>query len=337
MARWLGPCAALAGCIALVGCDASGSAGRDSGRGDAGALDAGRRDASGGGDAGRSDAGSRDAGAGGDGGAPAGDAEAPRDAGPPRGPLAANRDRLLGTYFDHLRERPDEVQSNGLRGADLGSVCDLWSRLDPSARAVFLTITARLQGSILGSDGSAMLDHVTRVYRIAGGEGATASDPGSCGGGEHNRMIMSMDAALHAALLAAHARGGARRPDGRFDIADIPEDGRWRDSEDLAGPHDPFDRSNETEDGAPRGQVHYFADPSSSLARSPLGRSDVEALVDPFAFEMDHDFDCVHSSNPLCEYTFYGPFCIPRERKLGLDIYVEGYGDIEADWAPPGC
>ncbi|HYU15768.1 MAG TPA: hypothetical protein VEL05_06850, partial [Candidatus Acidoferrum sp.] len=95
--------------------------------------------------------------------------------------------------------------------------------------------------------------------------------------------------------------------------------------------------SDETDDGAPRGQVHYFRDPGSARASQPLARLDLADLVDPLALEMDHDYDCAHSSNPLCEYTFYGRFCFPRPTALGVDIYADGYGPIEADWRPPGC
>ena len=248
-----------------------------------------------------------------------------------------NRDRLLGSYFDHLKAHPDDEQSNGLIGRDLIDVCDLWSKLDSSSRNTFLTVTARLEGSILGADQTPALDHVTQVYRIAGGEGAQGTDPGSCGGGEFNRLIMSMDAQLHASLVAANDNGGDRGPDGNFDVADIPEDESWRDSGDAAGPHDPFDLSDETDEGAPRGQVHFFRDPASELASLPLGRLDVEELVDPFALEMDQDYDCPHNSNPNCEYTFYGPLCAPQSTKLGVDIYGDNYGAIDPDWRPSGC
>jgi hypothetical protein len=211
---------------------------------------------------------------------------------------SGNRDRLLATYFDRLKSIPDVQQSNGLIGRDLASVCD---------------------------------------HRIIGGEGASGADPGSCGGGEFNRMIMSMDGQLHGALVAASDNEGDENDAGVFDIADIQEDSSWRDSSDVAGPHDPFDLSDETEDGAPRGQVHYFRDPASPVANTPLGRIDVADVVDPFALEMDHDFDCAHNSNPSCEYTFYGRFCFPQSTKRGTDIYTGNYGDFEPGWRPAGC
>src|SRR5207248_1335698 len=140
------------------------------------------------------------------------------------------RDRLLKTYFDFLKANAMQPQSNGLSGANVSRPCDVWQKLDPSARAVFLTITARMQGSRLGVDGSSMLFHVTKLYRVSGGQGATANDPGSCGGGEYNRMIMSMDAALHDAQLAANQHKGATQQNGKRDIADVVQSSWWRDS-----------------------------------------------------------------------------------------------------------
>lgn len=261
----------------------------------------------------------------------------PADAGPPPDTLPSNRDRLLAAYLDWLQATAPAPQSNGLSGDQITTTCDLWAKLDPSARAVFLTLTARLQGSRLGADDTSMLSHVTRVYRISGGQGATASDPGSCGGGEYNRVIMSMDPTLHAALSAANAHKGAVQGNGKYDISDIPASSRWRDSHDLGGPHAPFDQSDETEGGAPRGQVHFFTDPSSPAANAPLGRLDLTSLVDPGALEMDQDYDCVHNSNPLCSYVTYGPLCLPMTSALGADIYHQGYGDFDPAYQPAGC
>ena len=140
---------------------------------------------------------------------------------------------------------------------------------------MFLTLTARMQGSVLGTDGSSMLSHIVTVYRVVGGQGATPSDPGSCGGGEFNRMIMSMDAELHASQLAANQHQGARQQNNQYDIADVVPSSYWRDSHDLGGPHAPFDLSDETNGGAPRGQTQYFQDPTSSAreARRSAGKT----------------------------------------------------------------
>ena len=266
-------------------------------------------------------------------------AAAPPDASPPPDTLAANRDRLLASYLDFLRASPTTVQSNGLAGGQLAGVCDLWTRLDPSSQAVFLTLTARLQGATLAADGSSMLGHVTRLYRVAGGQGAAGSAAGSCGGGEYNRMMMSMDAALQQALRAANLDRGQAGANGKPDIADIPvgNDAVWRDSHDAAGPHAPFDLSDETEAGAPRGQVQYFRDPTSAAAEAALGRLDLETLIDPYALEMDQDYDCVHNSNPLCDYVTYGPLCAPEPSLRGLDLYQQRYGSVVPAWQPAGC
>jgi hypothetical protein len=159
-------------------------------------------------------------------------------------------------------------------------VCALWRTLVPSAQSVYLTLTARLQSSKVSADGSSMLAHVTKVYRIAGGDGATATDPGQCGG-DGNRLFLSMEAPLHDALIAASTNKG--QPNGaKPDIEDVPigAGSYWRDSHDLGGSHAPFDISDETENGAPRGQVQYFEDPASAAAKSPLNRTDLKTLVD---------------------------------------------------------
>jgi hypothetical protein len=250
--------------------------------------------------------------------------------------LDGNRDRLLETYLLRLKSIPDARQSNGLVGGALDNVCDLWARLDPSSRLVFLTLTHRMQGSTL-RDGSHVLDHVVKLYRVSGGRSASASAAGSCGGAEYNRMIMSMDSDLHAAQVAANVDRGALGRDYKRDIADIPPASFWRNSHDLAGPHKPFTASDETNAGAPRGQTQYFFDPASTRALSALGRLDVADVVDPFALEMDQDYDCVHHSNPACPYRFYGRRCLPRSRKLGTAIYWQYYGNFVPAWQPTGC
>jgi hypothetical protein len=251
--------------------------------------------------------------------------------------LGDNRDRLLGTYYDYLEQYATVPQSNGLSAASVASVCDVWAELDPSSRAVFLTLSARLQRSTLAVDGHSMLWHVTRLVRLVGGQGATATDPGSCGGGEQNRVILSMDDTLHASLVAASANQGAM-VGGKYDIAEAPPQGTfWRDSHDLGGTHAPFDLSDETDEGAPRGQVQYFADPSSALAHAPLGRLDLETWIDPHALEMDQDYDCPHDSNPLCTYVTWGQLCFPQAATLGVDLFAMRYGDYEPGYVPAGC
>jgi hypothetical protein len=317
-----GTAAAALLAAALLGCGSGNSAASHDGGAGGGGTGGGTGDS----DGGSGDGGLGDGGAAGDLALPAADT------------LDANRDRLLATYLAYLQAHPGP-QSNGADGATLAGVCALWSALHPSDRDVFLTLTARMQGGRLASDGASMLSHVTRAYRIVGGQNATASDAGSCGGGEYNRMIMSMDGALHAALVAANGNKGAAGPSGAFDLADVPADSSrfWRDSHDAGGPHAPFDLSDETEDGAPRGQVQYFRDPTSSAATAPLGRMDLTTLVDPSALEMDQDYDCVHNSNPSCSYVTYGPLCAPEASQTGIDLYESNYGPTQSSWHPSGC
>ncbi len=93
-------------------------------------------------------------------------------AAPPVDSLDDNRQRLLATYLAYLQAHPG-AQSNGLDGTTLASVCDLWMRLDPSARSVFFTLTARMQElARSASDRRSMLSHVTRLYRVTGGQNA---------------------------------------------------------------------------------------------------------------------------------------------------------------------
>lgn len=237
--------------------------------------------------------------------------------------LPANRDRLFLTYVAFLKAT---------------DVCATWKKLTPSAQAVFLTLTARLQGSKLGVDGSSMLGHVTKAYRIAGGENATATDPGSCGGGEFNRLILSIDARLHDSLVTANTNKGANNgPKPDIEDVQIGAGSYWRESQDLGGPHAPFDLSDETQNGAPRGQVQYFKDPTSTLAKTALGRTELLTLVDPNAMEIDQDYDCVHNSNPSCDYTTYGPACFPETSKAGTQMWTDKYGNFDPTWQPAAC
>jgi hypothetical protein len=144
-------------------------------------------------------------------------------------------------------------------------------------------------------------------------------------------MIMSIDPRLHDALVAVYTRQGAAP----YDLADITT--YWRNTHDLGGPHAPFDESDETDGGAPRGQVQYFQDPASTIANTALGRPDIMDVVDPYALEMDQDYDCTHNSNPDCSYTFYGPACAPETNQPGTAIYRASYGDFDAAWTPAGC
>jgi hypothetical protein len=265
--------------------------------------------------------------------APPVDVAAGSDAATDGAVTVAARDRLLQTYLAWLTAHPGPT-TNGLDGAALTGVCQLWTQLQPSAKAVFITLTARLERSHLRRDDSSMLDHMTRLYWLTGGGGATTTDPGMCGG-SGNRMIMQIDPTLHTELRTAFTTNGGAAA--ARTIGDAIATSFWRDSHDLGGTHAPFDESDETESGAPRGQVQYFKDPASAVAMAPLGRPDLMTLVDPYAFEIDQDYDCTHNSNPSCSYTLYGPLCAPRPNLTGVEIFGATYGAVDLTWKPTGC
>jgi hypothetical protein len=211
--------------------------------------------------------------------------------------LGAHRDRLLAT---------------------LGEPCATWASFDASQRAVFLTLTHRMFLSRT-PDGLPMLAHVTRVYLVLGG-----GDGEDCGGDENNRLFLQMDAYLHARMVET------------WDGARIIEDGggsTWLRTRDAAGPHDPFDASDETDVGLsctllfedsdsrpPTAQAHFFLAGSEAAVERGSG---ISLAADPYMLEIDHDFDCIHRSNPTCSDF--------EER------YRTNYGDFECEWVPSSC
>lgn len=221
------------------------------------------------------------------------------DAGRPALGLDGERDRLVAT---------------------LGEPCAVWRGFDRSQRAVFLTISHRL---FVGRapDGRTMLSHVTRLYRVLGG----GSSGTTCGGSENNRVFVQIDDALWGWLGQAWS-GMRPLTDGAGS--------RWVRSRDIAGPHDPFTASDETESGLrcvllfetgesrpPTGQVHFFRRDEDA---EPVRRgSGVSLPADPRMLEMDLDFNCVHDSNPTC-----GDFA---------SRYTRNHGDFACGYVPTGC
>jgi hypothetical protein len=219
--------------------------------------------------------------------------------------LAAHRDRLfrgnpaLGT------------------GAD---VCARWSSLDASRKAVFLTLTHRLFVSTL-SDGAPALGEVTSVELILGG-GASGT---TCGGAENNRLFLTISPRLWQ-LMVDTWNGSQVIGDGAA--------ATWIHTEDIAGPHDPFTASDETDTGLscfglielggskpPTAQAHFFLDAADAV---PVQRgAGIDLPADPYLLEIDHDFDCLHQSNPTCS-NFAAK-------------YATNYGDYDPAWAPAGC
>ena len=215
------------------------------------------------------------------------DAGAVADAGPDDAGPETPAPITLGDHRDRLLDSYAAVHA-------LADRCAAWSAFDDVQRGVFLTITDQLgKRSFLtlgpadpdeprtGDDLDMALAHVTTLYAVNGKKPGTF---GGCGGGEFNRMFYSADDALLSRLRSV----GTGLP-------------AWRDTEDLAGPHEPFDQSNETEEGAPRGQVHFFT-AAAAAAPPVLERNGVEGVVDGNIVEHDIDYNLLHDSCPECSY-----------------------------------
>lgn len=191
----------------------------------------------------------------------------------------------------------------------LGERCEVWSAFDEGQRAQLLLLTDLLGKRSSLADGSSALSHVVALYAVRGQR--TEGCVRCCGDGEYNRAYFSVDTALAQAMR----EGGLAA---------------WEDSQDLAGPHDPFSMSLETRAGQPTGQAHFFARDEDAV---PLGRTGVEQVVDAYALEIDIDFNIVHESSPLCEYG--DETGVERYERVWRD---EGMGgDAELDYAPTGC
>jgi hypothetical protein len=240
-----------------------------------------------------------------------------RDAPPaPHDDVTAPLVDALGTVHDELapHERdttaPTELTLERDRLLDtLGPRCDVWSGFDDGQRAQLLLLTDLLGKRSALEDGSSALAHVVTLYAVRGqrSEGCVRC----CGDGEYNRAYFSVDDALAHALRT----GGLAA---------------WEDSNDLAGPHDPFTMSLETRAGQPTGQAHFFARNEDAV---PLGRMGVEGVNDAHAIEIDIDFNLVHESSPLCEYG--GETGLERYERVWRD---EGAGgDAELAYVPTGC
>lgn len=222
-------------------------------------------------------------------------------------PLSENRDRIFATYARR-------------QGMD---VCAAWQAMDASQRGVFLTITDLLgkrswlhpdpDGGVREGDRlETALDHVVELLAVRGSNSGCGGLR-CCGGGEYNRLYFVADEALIAALR------------GLQNV--LPA---WRRSRDLGGPHDPFTQSNETDLGPPRGQCHFFAEDVDTVV---LERAGVEGVYEPWAVELDLDYNILHESASECTYG----------DETGRERYErvwspEGIGgSAELGYRPSGC
>jgi hypothetical protein len=109
------------------------------------------------------------------------------------------------------------------------NVCQAWENLNCTAKGAFLTLTHRLQASYMPDD-KTPLDHVDGLYAIVGYDGQCH--------GDGNRLFLSMDDYLWYAMAYANI--------GYVTTLDQNGNNYWTQSNDIAGPHDPFDGSNMT-------------------------------------------------------------------------------------------
>lgn len=211
-------------------------------------------------------------------------------------------------------------------------VCQAWENLNCTAKGAFLTLTHRLQVSYM-PDNKTPLDHVDGLYAIVGYDGQCH--------GDGNRLYLSMDDYLWYAMAYANV--------GYVTTLDQNGNNYWTQSNDLAGPHDPFDGSNMTSYGHPRGQMHFWL--SDYGFWTPVYRDGVPGIVDPNMLEIDQDYDWNHPSSTECTYDTDGcDTCKSGPNKAGFSdgtgrmIYARQHPHIEGwfagpdyEWAPAGC
>ena len=224
--------------------------------------------------------------------------------------LTENRNRLFADY----------VARKGASDA-----CAIWNNLKQDAKGAFLTLTHRLHGYQLLTCGGigcnyptigSALDHVDALYSILG-------DGFSCGGAG-NCIYGSMDGPLTSAMRFSNI--------GIISMVDANGVNGWERSKDIGGPHSPFNASDQTVYGHPRGQTHFFNGGSA-----PLCKADLNCLQDAASFEFDQDYDPEHDSSTECEYNkLLGRCeqCRPGPNRNGFD---DGYGRMYFARQHPGA
>lgn len=133
-------------------------------------------------------------------------------------------------------------------------------------------------------DFSMALEHVTQLYEILG-----YGSPGtSCDSKDNNRIFWAGDDALI----------GGWRNEGTA----LPE---WLHSQDIGGPHAPFNVSRETATGrpfsndGPDGQTQFYG---WDWQAQWFLRGSAWLPPDGKMFELDNDFNTIHDSSPECWY-----------------------------------
>jgi len=251
-----------------------------------------------------------------------------------------NDERYRGRFTDTPYSRSLDANRNRLfaNWAALhgqSDLCQAWQSQTCGAKGVFLTLTHRLQVSVLEDYSTTPLDHVSGMYAMLGDDW----DGNHCGG-DDNRIFVSMDPYLRTAMINASSRSTTWDQNGNK---------YWTPSNDLAGPHSPFDASNMTSYGHPRGQMHFWG--SGSGAWTPVYSTGVNGVIDPNIMEIDQDYDWNHPSATECSYDTAGcDTCQSGYNQAGFSsgpgrmIYARQhpylYGSFagpDYEWAPTGC
>ena len=236
--------------------------------------------------------------------------------------LDANRNRLFADW--------------AARNGQSGNLCQAWAAQSCSAKGSFLTLTHRLQVSIL-PDRNTPLDHVNSCYAILG----DGLDGNHCGG-DDNRLFLSMDGYLRNAMIIANGNSNS------FVTYDQNGNNYWKKSSDVQGPHSPFNASNETSYGHPRGQMHFW---KSGGGSTPVYSTGVNGIVDANILEFDQDYDVTHPSSTECSYDTDGcDTCEAAGDRAdfpygpGRMIYARQHPNLpgffagpDYEWAPAGC
>ncbi len=249
-------------------------------------------------------------------------AAAARAAGLDAASLDANRNRLFADWAAR-NGQPD--------------VCQAWQNMSCSAKGSFLTLTHRLGVSVLVWDSTTPLDHVRACYAILG------DAPGSngCGGMDYHRIFVSMDDTLRTAMIYSNY--------GYTMTIDQNSNNYWKPSGDWGGPHPPFNMSDETAYGHPRGQMHFWG--TSQGSWTPVYRTGVPGIVDQNIMEIDQDYDASHPSSTECTYDTGGcDTCRGAWDRAsfsdgtGRMIYARQHPNLpgsftgpDYEWAPAGC
>ena len=233
--------------------------------------------------------------------------------------LDANRNRLFADW--------------AARHGQSGNLCQAWENMNCTAKGAFLTLTHRLQVSYM-PDNKTPLDHVDAMYGIVGYDGQCH--------GDGNRIFMSTDDYLWYAMAYANM--------GYVTTLDQNGNNYWTISDDIMGPHDPFDASNMTSYGHPRGQLHFWGSDYGFWVE--VQRDGVPpGVVDENMMEFDQDYDWNHPSSTECTYDTDGcDTCKSGYNKAGFSngtgrmIYARQHPHIEGwfagpdyEWAPAGC